>query len=146
MQWFNSLQWKLTNQKGVMTSVTFQIDPRPVRVLHGQPADGNQRRREQERNAIQGHRDAHFQLSIANGQEGRLVEAMALDRHSNRSTAANLVPNAAQPGAAVRFLAAGGQRLDLDQLDYEDLYRLFPSHAPRGAGSDIIETCSNVFK
>ena len=133
-----------------MTSIAFQIDPRPVRVLHGQPADGYQRRREQERNSVQGHRNLNIPSNLANGQDGRLVEAMSLlDRiPSNRPPAPAVPgnPTSAQPVAAVRFLAAGGRRLDLDQLDYEDLYRLFPSHAPRGAGSDVIDTCSNVFK
>ena len=131
-----------------MTSIAFQIDPRAVRVLHGQPADGYQRRREIERNSVQGNRRTNDSLQPGGGTDGRLVEALSLlDRNlANRPGAAPRLPQSNQPGAAARFLAAGGQPLDLDQLDYEDLYRLFPSHAPRGAGMDVIETCSNVFK
>ena len=131
-----------------MTSISFQIDPEGVRVLHGHPADGYQRRRERERNSLQGHRVLNDISNLAGGQDGRTVEAMSLlDRNIPvRTNAAPGPPNSIQPGASARFLAAGGRRLDLDQLDYEDLYRLFPSHAPRGAGSDVIETCSNVFK
>ncbi len=129
-----------------MTSIAFQVDPRAVRVLHGQPADGYQRRRETERNAGQGIRRTNDPPQP--GGDGRLVEALSLlDRnHVNRPGAASRLPQPNQPGVAARFLAAGGQPLDLDQLDYEDLYRLFPSHAPRGAGADVIDTCSNVFK
>lgn len=131
-----------------MTSISFQVDPNAVRILNGQPADGYQRRRERERNAAQGNRNLTDITNFVNGQDGRLVEAMSLlDRHiPPRPNAASGTSNENQPGSSARFLAAGGRPLDLDQLDYEDLYRLFPSHAPRGAGSDVIETCSNVFR
>jgi hypothetical protein len=146
--WSNSKKKRLENQKGVMTSISFQVDPNAMRILNGQPADGYQRRRERERSTAQGNRNLNDITNIVNGHDGRSIEALSLlDRNvPTRPNAASGTSNENGPRSSVRFLAAGGRPLDLDQLDYEDLYRLFPSHAPRGAGSDVIETCSNVFR
>jgi hypothetical protein len=135
----------VSNRRG-MTSVAFQInDPSGVRILHGQRADGYLQRREQERNEGQAR-----QHSSHVNEHGRGVTLTRDDTNSRGRTEDsginNRGRNSSSTGAATaQFLAAGGRLLDLDRIDYEDLYRLFPSHAPRGAGSDVIEQCSSVF-
>jgi len=48
--------------------------------------------------------------------------------------------------AAARFMALGGQQLNLDNLDYEQLHEMFPSHPRQGITPAILEQCTNVFR
>jgi len=48
--------------------------------------------------------------------------------------------------AAARFAAAGGQPLNLDNLDYEQLHEMFPSHPRQGITPAVLEQCTNVFR
>jgi hypothetical protein len=129
-----------------MTSIQFQIDPAAMRILHGPSADHYERRRERERNTVQARH--HRQEISTYSENGRLVEALALvDRNpANRPAISSVPSNANGPNAAARFFAAGGRPLNLDRMDYEQVYNMFSSNAPRGTGSDVIEACSNVFK
>lgn len=111
-----------------MTSIQFSIDPAALRVLHGERAEGFQRRRERERESRDASR-AHGALDLANfrdeysGEGLRMYNQMMM-RERMGAVGGGLVSERELPrgseglrlaGAQAQFVAAGGRRLNLDK-------------------------------
>jgi hypothetical protein len=113
-----------------MTSIQFQIDPDALRVIHGDRAEGFQRRRERERQSRDQSR-AHGALDLAgagardeHSGEGLRMYNQMLMRERMGAVGGGLVSERELPrgteglrlaGAQAQFVAAGGRRLNLDK-------------------------------
>ena len=77
-------------------------------------------------------------------QRGDLQRAMA-NAHAGQRAMDNRQRDRAGY-AAQRFQAIGGLPLNLDNLDYEQLHEMFPSHPRQGITPAVLEQCTNVFR
>eukprot|EP00960_Hanusia_phi_P022334 661103-Hanusia_phi.AAC.1 len=126
-----------------MTSVQFHIDSRSrggpsMRVLHGRNADDYERQRERNRRNEQSEpgaegRSAAFAMELMDRNAPQQIGQRGGQRQGGMSSAA-------------RFASMGGRQLDLDNMDYEELHEMFPSHTRQGVPPSVLEHCSNVFK
>jgi hypothetical protein len=116
-----------------MTSIQFHIDPTALRILHGDRADGFQRRRERDRDRER-VRDAYGLAMrgddveavirqrdsvVAPAREGLRMynDQMMRERMGNNGgpAAAAAAGGMRIAGAAAQFVAVGGRRLNLDK-------------------------------
>ena len=125
------------------------------RVRQGQPSEREMESIERERRRLAEERrrrsdpmaanhNANRGLELADRprvQRGDLQRAMGQNRGMVQRE-----PQTRAGYAAARFMAMGGQPLNFDNLDYEQLHEMFPSHPRQGITPAVLEQCSNVFR
>lgn len=144
-------------------------------ILAGRDADSWERRAEAARRARQGQPSAREADSIERerrrlaDERRRRSDPMAANRNANRGLEladrprvqrgdlqramgqqnrgmVQREPQTRAGYAAARFMAMGGQPLNLDNMDYDQLHEMFPSHPRQGITPAVLEQCSNVFR
>jgi hypothetical protein len=143
-----------------------------VAVMNGRDADNWERRAEAARRARQGQPSQRERESVERerirllDERRRRNDPMRTDNNSNRGLELADRPRMVQRGdlqrvmnrgmqqresqaqshAAARFVSIGGQPLNLDNLDYEQLHEMFPSHPRQGVTPAVLEQCTNLFR